>query len=468
MATLLTSRVTRPAPASQPAPPPVPRPGWLVALTSAAFFMVALDALVVVTALPSIGRDLRTGMSTLEWTVNVYALTAAGGIITAAALGDRYGRRRVFVAGLGLFTVASAACALAPTAALLVAARAAQGLGAAAVVPLSLTILTAGFPPQRRGTVVGIWGGISGVAVAAGPLVGGAVTEGLDWHWIFWLNVPIGALVVALAVRRLPESHGPATRLDLPAVVLVGGGAGTLLWALARGTDAGWSSPGTVAGLGVAAVLLVGFVAWERRAADPMMPLRLFRSVRFSAAGATGFLMAAALFSAVFLASQYFQAVLGYSPLGTGLRFLPWTATPLVASPVAGVLCDRLGPRRVLAVGMVLQGAGLVWFGVVAGTGTGYAALVPAMVVAGTGVAMAVPTVSAAALGAVAPADAGKASGTSNTLQRLGSAFGVAVVTTVFTAAGLRPALVLAGALSVAGALTALGTATARRGNRPS
>jgi EmrB/QacA subfamily drug resistance transporter len=450
------------------------QPGWALALTSVAFFMVALDALVVITALPAIGRDLGGGMATLEWTVNAYTLTFAAGIITAAALGDRLGRRRVFAAGLALFTAASAACALAPTAGLLIAARAVQGLGAATIMPLSLTILTAAFPAQRRGAVVGIWGGIAGIAVASGPLVGGAVTQGLDWHWIFWVNVPIGLAAAVLSVRRLAESRGPATRLDLPAVALVSGGAAGILWALVRANQVGWGSPEIIATLTLGAGLLAGFVAWERRAPAPMLPLRLFRSRSFTAANATAFLMIAAVTAAAFLAAQYFQFARGVSPLGTGLRLLPWTGTPLLVSPAAGALSDRIGRRPVMAAGMLLQGVGLGWFALLATSSVGYTHLVGPLIVAGVGLSMALPTTPTAALSAVAPADMGKASGANGTLQRFGGAFGVAAASAVFAAngrlgtpasftAGFRPALAVAAGFSLLGVVSALAVGDRRR-----
>src|SRR5712692_303483 len=250
------------------------RPIWTLALTSLAFFMVARDTLVVVTALAAIQRDLHANLSTLEWTINAFTLAFAAGIITAAALGDRLGRRRIFTIGLGLFTVASAACALAPSTGLLIVARAVQGLGAAMVMPVSLTILASAFPPERRGAIVGIYGGIGGLAVASGPLIGGAITQGLDWHWIFWVNVPIGLVASVLAILRLAESHGPATRLDLPAVGLVSGGAVGLVWGLVRADEVGWGSVETVGALGLGLLLLGGFVAWERRAPAPMLPPR--------------------------------------------------------------------------------------------------------------------------------------------------------------------------------------------------
>lgn len=447
---------------------------WALALTSVAFFMVALDSLVVITALPAMHHDLGAGVSTLEWTVNAYSLAFAAGIIPAAALGDRLGRRRVFAMGLALFSAASAACALAPTAELLIASRAIQGIGAAIVMPLSLTILTGAFPAERRGAVVGIWGGIAGLAVAGGPLVGGAVTQGLDWHWIFWVNVPIGLVATALSLVRLAESRGPAARLDLPAVVLVSGGAFGIVWGLVRANDAGWGSPEIVAALSLGILLMAGFVAWERQAREPMLPLRLFRNVRFAAANATGFLMIAALLAAAFFASQYFQFVLGFSPLGTGLRFLPWTATPILVAPAAGVLSDRIGQRPVMVAGMLLQGVGLAWFAMVATTGVGYQQLVLPLLVAGVGVSMAIATTPTAALSAVAPPDLGKASGANSTLQRFGGVFGIAVATAIFAAnghlgtpatfaAGFRPALAAAAGFSVLGAITALAGGSRRR-----
>jgi MFS family permease len=303
-----------------------------VLLTSVAYFIVTLDALVVVTALPSIHRDLGGGIGTLQWTVSAYTIAFGAGILTAAALGDRLGRRRVYVAGLALFAAASAACALAPGAGALIACRACQGVGAAVVMPLGLTLLTSAFPAERRGAVVGIWGGIAGLAVACGPLVGGAITQGLSWHWIFWVNVPVGVIAAIGARLRLSESRGPAARLDIPALVLISGGVGILIWGLVQGGQAGWGSAQNLTGLILGAALIAGFVVREAQAPEPMIPLRLFRVTAFSAALSTQFLLAAAIFSAAFLTSQFFQLALGDSPLGAGLRFLPWTATPLLVA----------------------------------------------------------------------------------------------------------------------------------------
>src|SRR5437899_11125251 len=251
------------------------RPIWTLVLTSLAFFMVALDTWAVVTALPAIQRDLHANLSLLEWTINAFTLAFAAGIITAAALGDRVGRRRIFAIGLGLFTLTSAACALAPTTGLLIAARAVQGLGAAMVMPVSLTILASAFPPERRGAIVGIYGRIGGLAIASGPLVGGAITQGLDWHWIFWVNVPVGIVATLLARVLLSESHGPTTRLDLSAAALMSAGAIAIIWGLIRAGDVGWGRGQVIVSLVVGVVLVAGFLAWERRATDPMLPLTL-------------------------------------------------------------------------------------------------------------------------------------------------------------------------------------------------
>jgi MFS family permease len=322
--------------------------------------------------------------------------------------------------------------------------------------------------------MVGIWGGIAGLAVAAGPLVGGAVTQGLDWHWIFWVNVPIGIVAAALARTRLAESFGPATRLDLPAVALVSGGAVGLVWGLVRGNEVGWSSPEIVASLGLGVLLLAAFLAWEQRAPEPMLPLRLFASRTFAAANATAFLSAAALLAAAFLISQYMQVVLGFGPLSTGLRLLPWTATPMLVAPIAGVVSDRFGQRPVMVIGMLLQGIGLAAFAVLATADVGYAQLILPLIAAGVGVSMVLASAPVAALGAVAPADLGKASGANSTLQRFGGAFGIAVATAVFAAnghlgtansfdAGFRPALAVAASLSLLGAAAALAVTSRRR-----
>jgi EmrB/QacA subfamily drug resistance transporter len=442
--------------------------GTTVLLTAVAYFMVTLDALVVVTALPSIHRSLGGGISTLQWTISAYTITFGAGILTASAIGDRLGRRRVYVVGLALFTTASAACALAPTAALLIAFRAVQGIGAAIVMPLGLTILTAAFPREKRGAVVGIWGGIAGLAVASGPLVGGGITQGLSWHWIFWVNVPIGLMATVGAATRLAESHGNRTRLDVPALAFVSAGVGALIWGMVQGGQDGWGSAQNVIGLVAGALLLGGFVWREARTPEPMIPLHLFTRISFSSAVSTQFFMSAAIFSAAFLTSQFFQFALGDSPLVTGLRFLPWTATPLVVAPIAGALSDRVGPRNLIVPGLIMQAGGFAWLVSLAATSAHYASFVAPFIVAGVGISMALPCVTAGGLNAVPPALLGKAAGTLNTVQQFGAVFGVAVVTAVFNAhgslasagavtSGYRPALAVAAGASLIGALVATG-----------
>jgi EmrB/QacA subfamily drug resistance transporter len=368
---------------------------------------------------------------------------------------------------LVLFALASACCALAPSAEALIAARVVQGIGAGVVTPLSLTILSAAFPPERRGAMVGIWGGIAGLATTFGPFLGGAITQGLSWHWIFWLNVPIGGLAAILATVRLAESHGPPTRLDPPAVVLVSGGSIGVVLGLVRAADLGWGSAQTLTTLGIGIVLLACFVGWERRVREPMLPMRLFRSRTFSAAGATAFFMSGTVTASVFLVAQYFQLALGYPPLEAGLRMMPWTATPLFFAPLGGALSDRVGRRPLMVGGMVLAGVGLAWFARLAGTGVAYWPSMIPLVIAGIGLALALPVTPTAVLSAVAPRDMGKASGVTSTLQRFGSAFVVAIATAVFASNGglgtasafvdgFRPALVVVAALAGVGAVTAL------------
>ncbi len=440
---------------------------WVLALTSIAYFMVVLDSLVVVTALPRMQQDLHANLAALQWTVNSYGIAFAAGIITAAALGDRFGRRRVFILGLLLFTLSSAACALAPDVTALIVARTVQGLGAAVVLPLSLTILTSAFPPQRRGLIVGIYGGLAGLAVAAGPLVGGAVTESLNWHWIFWLNVPIGLVAAAFGIRLLPESHGAAQRLDLPGVVLVTGGVVALVWSLVRASDIGWTSPQTVGILLAGGALLLAFVWWQRRAPAPLVPLGLFRSRAFAAGTVTTFLMSGATFAAAFLITQEFQFARGYSPISAGLRLLPFFATPMVISPLAGAISDRIGRRPIMATGLALQALGFAWVAARGSLHTSWVELVIALLIAGVGISMALPTVPTAMLNAVPAAQLGKASGVNYMAQRFGTVFAIAIGSAVFSAyghlgspatvtAGFRPALWSAVVFAALAAVAAL------------
>jgi EmrB/QacA subfamily drug resistance transporter len=448
-------------------PPATTRLPWVLGLTSTAYFMVVLDALVVITALPQMQRDLHADLASLQWTVNSYGIAFAAGIITAAALGDRFGRKRVFNIGLALFTVSSAACGLAPNIGELIVARTVQGLGAAVVMPLSLTILTTAFPPQRRGLIVGIYGGLAGLAVAAGPIVGGVVAERLDWHCIFWLNVPIGIVALALGARLLPESHGAPERLDLVGVGLVSGGVVSLVWALVRANDIGWSSPEILVTLLAGAALLLAFVGWEQRVAEPMLPMRLFRSPTFAIGNVTTFLMSGATFAAAFLITQEFQFARGYSPISTGVRLLPFFATPMIVSPIAGALSDRIGRRPIMLTGLALQAVGYAWVAARSSLSTSWVEIVIGLLIAGVGISMALPTVPTAVLSAVTEHEMGKASGVNYMAQRFGAVFSIAIASAVFAAhghlgnpaavtAGFRPALWSCVIFAVLAALTAL------------
>ena len=405
---------------------------WTFAITSTALFMVTLDNLVVTTALPVIRQDLHAGLSGLEWTVNAYTLTFAVLLLTGAALGDRFGRRRVFAIGLGIFTLASAAAALAPTIGALDAARAVQGLGGAIVLPLTLTILSAGVPEERRGVFLGAWGGISGLAVAFGPLVGGAVVSGLSWNWVFWLNVPLGLVLIPLALSRLDESKGPFGRVDLPGLGLVSAGLFGIVWGLVRGNSLGWSSPEIVASLVAGAILVAAFVVWELRAEHPMLPMRFFRNRTFTLANVASLLMSFGMFGSIFLLAQFFQTVQGYSPLGSGLRILPWTAMPMIVAPIAGALSDRIPAHRIIGTGLALQAAGLAWIAAVSTPTTPYAELVLPFAISGIGMGMFFAPIANIVLSSVRGEEEGQASGANNAVRELGGVLGVAVLASVF------------------------------------
>jgi EmrB/QacA subfamily drug resistance transporter len=409
---------------------------WTFAITSVAVFMATLDNLVVTTALPVIRKDLHATIQSLEWTVNAYTLTFAVLLLTGAALGDRFGRRRMFVVGLAIFTVASAAAALAPSAGALIAARAAQGVGGAIITPLTLTILSGGVPANRRGAFIGAWSGIAGLAVALGPVVGGAVVSGISWHWIFWLNVPIGIVLIPLALRRLDESHGPAAKLDLPGLALASAGLTGLVWALVRGNGQGWGSAEIVTALVAGAVVFALFILWELRTDEPMLPMRFFKNRAFALANVASLFMFFGMFGSIFLLSQFFQIIQGYSPLGSGVRILPWTIMPLFVAPVAGALSDRIGGHRLMGVGLTLQAAGLGSIAALSTPTTPYWQLVAPFAVSGIGMAMFWAPVANVVLSAVKPEEQGQASGANNAIRELGGVFGVAVLASVFSSYG--------------------------------
>jgi EmrB/QacA subfamily drug resistance transporter len=413
-----------------------PRPGWTFAIVSVALFMVVLDNLVVTTALPSIRRDLGGGVQALEWTVNAYTLTYAVLLLTGAALGDRFGRRRMFVLGIGIFTLASAAAALAPGTGSLIAARAVQGAGAAIVTPLTLTLLSEAFPPDRRGLALGAWSGISGLGVALGPVLGGAVVTGISWHWIFWLNVPVGLTVAPLALRRLSESYGPSRQLDLPGLALGGFGLLGVVYGIVRGHELGWTSASILAPLAAGLALLAGFVVWELRAPAPMLPMRFFRSRAFAASNGVSLAMYFGVFGSIFLLAQFFQVVQHYTPLQAGLRTLPWTGMPMLVAPLAGLLSDRIGSRPLMSAGLALQAVAIGWLASVSTPTVSFGQLLVPFVLAGTGMALVFAPTANAVLKAVRPSEAGQASGATNAIREVGGVLGIAVLASVFSAHG--------------------------------
>jgi EmrB/QacA subfamily drug resistance transporter len=440
---------------------------WTFVITSVALFMVTLDNLVVTMALPSIRLDLGATIEDLEWTVNAYTLSFAVLLLTGAALGDRFGRRRVFVLGLGIFTAASAAAALAPNVETLIAARAVQGLGGAIITPLTLTILSAAVPPNRRGLALGAWGGIGGLGVALGPVIGGAVVEGLSWQWIFWLNVPIGIVLAPLAARRLTESVGPDSRLDLPGLGFISVGLFGIVLGLVRGNALGWGSPQILGSLILGAAFVAAFVWWELRAQAPMLPMRFFRNRTFAATNVASLFMFFGMFGSIFLLAQFLQTVQGYSPLSAGLRTLPWTAMPIFVAPIAGALSDRIGGRPLMAVGLAMQAIGLGWLAMISSPTVPYGDLVPAFVISGIGMALFFAPVANVVLSSVRREEEGKASGTNNAIRELGGVFGVAVLASVFShyggyetpatfVDGLVPAVWVGAAVVAAGAAAAL------------
>ena len=439
---------------------------WTFVITSIALVMVTLDNLVVTTAIPVIRKDLHASLESLEWTVNAYTLTFAVLLLTGAALGDRFGRRRLFVIGLAVFTGASAFAALAPSIEVLNAARALQGVGGAIVTPLTLTILSAAVPAERRGLALGAWGGIGGLAVALGPVVGGAVVQGISWQWIFWLNVPIGLVLIPLAWRRLEETRGANSSLDLRGLVLVSSGLLGIVWGLVRGNSVGWSSPEIVAALAAGVLLVALFVLWESRADAPMLPMRFFRNRTFALANLSSLFMFFGMFGSIFLLVQFFISEQGYSPLQSGIRILPWTAMPLLFAPIAGALYNRIGGGRIIGVGLTLQAAGLAWIATVSTATVPYSELIAAFFLAGTGMGLFFGAIPSLVLSSVRRQEEGQASGANNAIRELGGVFGVAVLASIFAhyggyrtaetfSTGMNAAVYVGAAVVALGALAA-------------
>ena len=440
---------------------------WTFLITSIVVFMAALDNLVVTTALPTIQRHFGASLSELEWVVNAYTLTFAVLLLTGAALGDRFGRKRMLIIGIAIFTLGSTLAALSGTSTELIVARAIQGLGGAILTPLSLTILSAAVPREQRAIALGAWGVLPGLAVAIGPLVGGAIAQGVAWQGIFWVNVPIGLAVIPLAWFRLAETHGPTSKLDLPGLGLVSTGPVRNRVGPGPGQRARLDEPRDPRRLRRRPGAITTFVAWETRANEPMLPLRLFRSRAFSAANAVSLLMTFGMFGSVFLLAQFFQNVQGYSPFQAGLRTLPWTLMPVIVAPIAGVVSTRTGTRPLLVLGMALQAVALGWMSLVITPTVDYAILIPPFILAGAGMGLFFAPIANVVLSAVRPEEEGVASGANNAIRELGGVFGVAVLASVFSAngsyasgtsyvAGLVPALQVGAVVVFFGVLAAI------------
>jgi EmrB/QacA subfamily drug resistance transporter len=440
---------------------------WVLGVTALASFMMALDAMVITTAFATIRADLGASVEALQWTVNAYNLTFAVWLLTGAALGDRFGRRRMFAAGIAVFTLASVACALSGSVGQLIAARSAQGAGAALVMPLAMAILSGAFAKQERARALGIFSGVTGFALIVGPAIGGFITANFGWRWIFWINLPIGVIAIALVQTRLRESFGPKAALDMLGLLIVAAAALALVWGLLRGNVAGWASTEVIGALAAGALLAALFVMWELRAYAPMVPMRLFRPRAFSAGMVASFVFYAAMYGVLFLLPQFLQTTLGFGPLGAGLRLLPWTATLFVTAPIAGAVVNRVGERPLVVTGLLMQAIGLGWIAMIASPGTAYANLVAPLVLAGVGVSMAMPAAQNAILSSVAVTEMGKASGIFNMGRFLGGAFGIAALVAVFSAngavtspasfsAGFEAAMMLASLLSLLGAMAGL------------
>jgi EmrB/QacA subfamily drug resistance transporter len=409
---------------------------WALGITSLASFMMALDAMVITTAFATIRAEFGASVETLQWTVNAFNLTFAVLLLTGAALGDRFGRRRMFAAGIALFVAASLACALAPTVGSLIISRAAQGAGAALVMPIAMAILSGSFAREERARALGIFSGVTGCALIIGPAVGGFLTATLGWRFIFWINLPIGLILIALVASRLRESFGPPAKLDIIGLTLVAASALALVWGLIRGNQMGWESGEVIGALALGILFALAFVGFERRSAAPMIPMRLFALRPFAAGVASSFLFYAAMYGVLFLLPQFLQAAFGAGPLSAGLRLLPWTSTLFLTAPIAGAVVQKFGERVLVTAGLLMQAAGLGWIALEVTAGTTYPAMVAPLILAGVGVSMAMPAAQNAILSSVAVTEMGKASGVFNMSRFLGGMFGVALLVAVFSARG--------------------------------
>lgn len=421
----------------QHAPPRRTIPIWLaIVAASLPMFMATLDNLVMTNALPSIRLDLGATVEELQWFVNAFTLSFASFILMAAALGDRFGRRTVFVIGIVVFTLASVLSALSYEPWMLIVSRALQGLGAAAVMPLSLTLLAGSVEAKFRPLAIGIWGGITGLAIATGPLVGGAVVEGWSWEAIFWINVPVGIIALPLALFALPNTYGEKMRADVVGVLLAGLGVLGLVYGTVSGNEKGWDSLEVTASLVVGALLIATFIVWESRVSAPLLPLRLFRDRSFSIANVIGLTFSFGVFGSIFILIQFLQVVQGYSPLGAGVATMPWTMAPMVVAPLAGLIAPRVGTRLLIIIGLSLQSFGVLWLAAFISADVAYTVMLPAFIAAGIGMGLVFAPISTAVLATMRGDDHAKASGTNSTVREVGVALGIAVLTAVFVGAG--------------------------------
>ena len=408
----------------------------VVAAASLPMFMATLDNLVMTNALPVLHSEMGASVEELQWFVNAYTLAFAGSILIASALGDRFGRRTVFAIGIAVFGAGSILAALSTDPGQLIAARAVQGLGGAGVLPLSLALLSGAVPKERRPLAIGIWGGVSGLGVAVGPLVGGAIMEGWNWQAIFWINVPVALIAIPLALIVLNNDFGARSRIDVPGAVLAAAGVLALVHAIVRGNDDGWDSVGVIAEIALGAVLVAAFLLWQLRAKAPLVPLRLFRDRSFSITNIVGFAFSFGTFGAVFILIQYLQVVQGSSPLEAAVQTTPWTLAPMFIAPIAGILAPRVGTRILLVLGLALQGAALTWIAAVMSTDLDYPTLIAPFVMAGVGMALVFAPSATALLATLGLIDHAKASGVNSTVRELGVALGTAVMTAIFVGAG--------------------------------
>jgi EmrB/QacA subfamily drug resistance transporter len=441
--------------------------GLVVLAASLPMFMATLDNLVMTNALPVLHDRLGASVEELQWFVNAYTLTFASMILVAAALGDRFGRRTVFVIGIVIFGIGSVLAALSTDPAQLIGARALQGFGAAGVLPLSLALISGGVAPERRPLAIGIWGGISGLGVAVGPLVGGAVIEGWNWQAIFWINVPVALIAIPLAFFALNNDFGARARIDIIGAVLAGAAVLGLVHAIVRGNDDGWGSADVIAEIAVSVVLLIAFVLRQMRAKAPLVPLRLFADRSFSVTNIVGFAFSFGTFGAVFILIQYMQVVQGSTPLEAAVQTTPWTLAPMFVAPLAGIIAPRVGTRVLMVAGLGLQAFALFWIAVTMSTDLPYAQLVAPFIMAGVGMGLVFAPSATALLATLGVVDHAKASGVNSTVREIGLALGTAVMTAIFVGAGgellpdlyvdaARPAVLVGAAVLLVGMVVAL------------